>query len=83
MFAMITWNFCSCDSFTPLTSRRQLSLGKESGAVGSAILSKKDGPIRNISDVRGKRIGVGVVLGAYQRGFQVLCILEFCNPVLL
>ena len=49
-------------------------MGRESGAAGAALFSKKDGPVQNISNIHGKRIGVGVVLGAYQRGFQVLCI---------
>jgi hypothetical protein len=60
------------NSFTPIVTRRQLSLGKESGAAGAVFFSKKEGPVQNISDIRGKRIGVGVILGAYQRGFQVL-----------
>ena len=61
-------------SFTPIATQRQLSIGKEAGAIGSLVYSMKNGSVQNISDAVEKRIGVGQILavGTYQLGFQVL-----------
>ena len=56
-------------------------MGTDAGAVGAAIYSKKDGAVRNITDVRGKRVGLGIVLGAYQLGMQVLRLIESCRSL--
>jgi hypothetical protein len=47
-------------------------MGTDAGAVGAVLYSKKDGLVQNITDVSGKRVGVGIVLGSYQLGMQVL-----------
>jgi hypothetical protein len=51
--------------FTPLATQRVIAAGSESGAVGSLIYSLlSNANIKNISDLKGKRIGVGRVLVA-------------------
>uniref|UniRef100_A0A7S0QGB5 Uncharacterized protein n=1 Tax=Cryptomonas curvata TaxID=233186 RepID=A0A7S0QGB5_9CRYP len=60
--------------FTPIATQRQLVGGKESGAIGSLVYSKKDGVIKQLKDVHGRRVAVGQIstVGAYQLGFQLL-----------
>ncbi len=49
--------------FTPLATQRVIAAGKETGAVGALIYSLLSNTnIKNISDLKGKRIGVGRVL---------------------
>ena len=49
--------------FTPMATQRAVAAGKEASAVGSLIYSLlSNEKIKNISDLRGKRIGVGRVL---------------------
>jgi hypothetical protein len=66
-------NSCFAFRFVPIATQRQLSIGKEAGAIGSVLYSRKDGPVKNISDVRDKRVGVGQILahGSFGLGFQV------------
>jgi hypothetical protein len=49
--------------FTPLATQRVMAAGTETGAVGSLIYSlQSNANIKNISDLKGKKIGVGRVL---------------------
>ena len=49
-------------SFTNLVTQRVSMLGKEAGGYGGTIFSlKSSGSVMNISDIRGKSIGVGNV----------------------
>ena len=60
--------------FAPLATQRAVLAGQETGAVTALIYSfKANAAIKNISDLRGKRIGVGRVLvaDAYPLQFQV------------
>jgi hypothetical protein len=56
-----------------LATLRDFILGKESGALGSVIYTRKDGAIDTIPDIRGKRIGVGQILSlsTFGLGIQV------------
>ncbi len=56
-----------------MATLRDSILGKETGALGTVIYTRKDGAIDTIPDIRGKRIGVGQVLslGTFGLGFQV------------
>ena len=61
--------------FVLIATQRQLelSIGKEAGAIDSVLYFRKGGSVKNISDVRDKRIGVGQILahGNFGLGFQV------------
>ena len=50
-----------------------MSADEESGAIGSLVYSRKDGPITDISGIRDKRVGVeqSVCVGAFQLAFEV------------
>jgi TRAP-type uncharacterized transport system substrate-binding protein len=60
--------------FTPFATARVTAAGKETGAVGSLIYSLlSNTAIKNITDLKGKRIGVGRVLveSTFSVQFQV------------
>ena len=61
-------------SYIPIATQRQLTNGKETGAIGGLVYVLKTSAIQNMSDVRGKRIGVGTIWasGGYQLGVQEL-----------
>ena len=40
--------------FAPIATQH-----RSTPALGSVVYSRKDGPVRNISDIRGKRVGIG------------------------
>jgi hypothetical protein len=68
--------------FTPLATQRVMAASTETGAVGSLIYSLlSNSDIKNISDLKGKRIGVGRVLvaAAFPLQFKVIMPLFVSN----
>mmetsp|Transcript_59594 Transcript_59594/g.158593 ORF Transcript_59594/g.158593 Transcript_59594/m.158593 type:complete len:193 (+) Transcript_59594:112-690(+) len=63
--------------WSPLATQRAYVNGSDTGAQGSIVYSLETNTgIRNISDFRNKRVGVGMVLSsnAYHLGYQVYCL---------
>ena len=59
--------------YSPMATQRQMSVHKESGAIGSLVYSLKNGPVQSLAEIRGRRVGVGqlVGVGAFQLAFEV------------
>jgi ABC-type amino acid transport substrate-binding protein len=67
----------SSDLFSPIATQRHSILGKEASAYGGLIFRlKSNDTIKTISDIKGKRLGVGFALamGAFALPWQVFAL---------